>query len=223
MRLGPLMVLGACFALPSAVWADTPAKQWQFQSGTPKQKAGDYLRLMARTGLWVSEFTRTNRACLFQNGGGLAFPGRGGGGGPVVAGLEPADAGTFCPLEDSSEVGASVGGEISFRISRPFHVTWGMNLIYSTPEYGLLKNQMILSMPFGAMVTWPEWELRPIAQATITPMLFITDLNKDYTLGGHLGPAYRLFDKLEVSVLVGYETSDSARPWQGHLGFHPIP
>lgn len=177
-------------------------------------------------GVWAGNYERPSRACkpLFTTG--FEFPE------PVLVRSdslrkkqvddEPADF-TGCYTEDSDEIGISAGGELTFRVVGPLHFTAGVYFVYTFPNRDYeLKNQVIIPLQFGVLLTWPEWSFRPIVAAEVTPLLYITDDSRDYALGGKGGFAWRVSGFGDILATVGHHRSETLIGWQVQIGLLPL-
>lgn len=217
-------------ALSGAAVASSPAlaqaEEWIYQDDDIDARALAIVRFSGHVDLWVSTFERPPRAC---DAGSIGFSPRV----PMRAvralrttQLFPPGTGTlggFCSSSASDEIGIGAGVEVAFRIASPLYVTAGVDAVYTTPESPQLKNQAILSAPFGVLLTNYAWSLRPIAHAKIMPILYLTDDARDYTLGFDLGFAARILDWGDASFTVGYKTAETITSWQIELALHPLP
>ncbi|MBK6687101.1 MAG: hypothetical protein IPG45_21715 [Deltaproteobacteria bacterium] len=196
-------------------------KYWTWDTGQLDDQADRPFRFSARTGLWFATFDRPERACDLTS----ALPGFG-----ILelksgAALRPAqDDQVFsaCNANNSDEVGVTTGAEATFRILGPLHFSAGLDVVYTAPESFGIKNQLIFAVPFALTFTWYPWAFRPYAQLKITPIIYITDDNRDYTLGAGGGAAYRLGHFGDLSFGVGYHTAETASIWMLELQLHPI-
>jgi hypothetical protein len=205
--------------MPSIASAE---KYWTWSTGEVEDAAYTRLRFAARTSIWVANFDRPERACepfgLFPD-----FPAFGSNG-LRAAQLEPEPEEQFsaCGANDSDEIGVSTGGEFTFRVIGPLHVSGGLDIVYTAPDGFGIKNQVIIAIPFSVTLTWYPWALRPYVQASITPLIYITDDARDYTLGAGAGLAYRLGAFADLSFGVGHHSADTADVWMLQLQLHPI-
>lgn len=205
--LAGLVVAVACLS-PGAAHAG----DWVHKPPGADEKAFQDWRWSASTGLWIGTYSRLQSACA----------------GNTTFGLRPAAlrAAQFipfgCPYDASEEVGMSAAADVSYRVFSPLHLTLGLELLYTQPAYDAVRNQVGISLPFGLLVTWYEWALRPIVHFTITPMILLPDGKKDYTLGGNLGLAYRILEFGDVSLTVGRHWSGTVDPWIIRIGLHPL-
>jgi hypothetical protein len=201
-----LMLLVALAAQP---------KSWIWESEEASEQESKLFRFSPRLNFWVANFDRPPRACRTTNVGlpeerfalraeQFQFP----------------DA--FCPSEDSDEFAFGSGLEISFRTWGPFYITAGIDFVYTAPQSSSIKNQLVLALPFGLTITWYEWAFRPIASFAITPVLYVTDDSRDFTVGGNGGVAYRILDFGSISLTAGYLWAETMTAVQVQLGLHPI-
>lgn len=177
------------------------AKDWVFKTGSVEERTLRRVRYNARASLWVANYDRPSRACV-----------------PSAPGFPS----LFCPSDNSDEVGMGLGFEVQFRTWGPIYVTTGMDFVFSDPSSQALKKQFIIAAPFGVLVTWYDWVVRPILHATITPVLLITDDLRDFTLGGNGGIAVRLGNFGSLSLTAGYQWSEPVKPVQIQLAVHPL-
>ena len=201
MRRPAFQRLSVLFALIWSIWAHTgpaEARPWRYRSSPLDERFDQRFRFNGRLGVWIANFNRSTDACL-------AF--------------EPSG---FCPTDSSDEIAVTASGEASYRIITPLHLTVGLVLAYSAPEMARFESQVVAGVPFGLTVTWHRWPVRPILRAQIMPVLFITDGNRDYTLGGGGGVAVRLGGFGDLSVTVGHHRSMSLKHTAIELGVHPF-
>ena len=189
-------------------------KSWIPESDEVSEREGKLFRFSPRLNFWKAKFDRPPRACKAADG-------------PIFfnrAGLRAQQGGfsPFCPSEDSDELAFGSGVEIAFRALYFIYLTAGVDFVYTAPEFNTIKNQLILALPFGVMFTWYEWVVRPIAHFEITPMLYVTDDSRDYTLGGNGGIAYRILDFGSISLTAGYLWAETMSAVQVQIGVHPI-
>lgn len=194
------------------------ADDWIWESGDPDDAAGRRVRFALNLNLWVSTYNRPPSACRptfgFEDEGGFL----------TRRALRTAQVPgfSFCNNENSQEIGAGPGIDVQFRAFGPFYVTVGLDVFYTEPDGFAIQNQWVVAVPFGIRVTWPHWTLRPIAEALITPVLYLTDDGRDYTLGGRGGVAYRLGAFGDLSLLIGYQTAETLDNVSITLGLQPI-
>lgn len=212
MRWGFLLVV---LAAPLPAQAE---KYWTWETGQVEDAADKPFRFSARAGLWFATFDRPERACE-PSAFGFGFP--------TTFELKSAQADdppgfSLCAADNSSEVGVTTGAEATFRIIGPVHFSAGLDVVYTAPDNFGIKNQLIVAVPFSLTFTWYPWSLRPYAQVSITPVIYLTDDNRDYTLGGGGGLAYRLGSFADLSFGVGYHTAETASIWAVEFQLHPI-
>ena len=208
------------WAAVASLWpAAAQAGDWVYQRPEARERAFQRWRWSASTGIWVGTYDRPQRAC---------DPSRVFGGESVrIAGLRQGlrvaqVPGFGCPFDRSDEVGLSAGADVAFRVASPLYATMGLDLVYTEPDSQLLQNQVMVAMPFGILVTWYEWVVRPILHLTLTPMVFITDGNRDFTAGGDLGLGYRILDFGDVALTVGRHWSTTVDHWTVRVAVHPM-
>lgn len=218
MRASALSALAAVLMAPALAQAGS----WAYEAPDPGVQADQRWRYSARAGLWIGTFDRPQRACDPTR----LFPAGGGGGILLLRrGLRPAQTdgfGGFCPHEFSDEVGITAGVDVSYEAIAPLHFTLGLDLVYTEPQARILKNQVVVAVPFGVLLTWYEWFLRPIVHLTITPVVFITDLERDFTMGFNAGLAYRVPELFDISLVAGRSWSSAVDHWSMLLAFHPL-
>lgn len=188
------------------------AGEWVYESEDADVRAGARLRFSSRFSFWIGTFHRPPRAC------GFAIPGVAG-----TPGFYTAQAGLVGCAADSDEVALGPGVEAAFRVAGPFYLTAGIDFLYSAPESSSIDSQLVIPVGFGALFTWYPWALRPIARAHITPILYLGDDARDYTVGIDGGFAGRILDWGDLSVMLGYQTAETVESWQIQIGLHPIP
>ena len=154
------------------------------------------LRLAPHIGMWVGEFDRTQRGCR-----------------PPEPDFELPEATfqSFCSTEDSPEVGLSGGLSAVYRVLGPVHLTVGLDVAFTVPEYEWLEGQVIFSVPIAVGLTHHEWSIRPIADFVLLPYVSLPDLRRGFSYGGQLGMAARIPDLAEIQLLIGYHVSSD---WQ---------
>jgi hypothetical protein len=188
-----LVLLAALTAQPES---------WIWESAEASERESKVFRFSPRLNFWKANFDRPPRACradiLFQ------FPQ------------------AFCNPESSDELGFGSGVEFSFRTWGPFYVTAGIDFLYTAPSTSSIKNQLVFALPFGLTITWYEWAFRPIAHFDITPVLYVTDDSRDFTVGGSGGVAYRILDFGSISLTGGYLWAETMTAVQVQIGVHPI-
>lgn len=214
MRSAPLVLLATFVATPVL------ASDWVYESGDPDDAAGRRVRFALNLNIWRSQYNRPPTACRPTTGFGeedVAFL-------RSRRPLRPAQfpGFSFCNNEQSTETGAGPGIDVQFRAFGPMYITVGLDIFYTEPDSFAIKNQWVVAVPFGLRFTWPHWTLRPIAEAIITPVLYLTDDGRDYTLGGRGGLAYRLGALGDLSLLIGYQTAETLDNVSITLGLQPI-
>jgi hypothetical protein len=205
-------------AIPTVAFAE----DWRWESGKIEDKATSIVRFQTRLDLWVSTYNRPERACETSPFEDTDIATR-------LARLRPQQEepppppGFFgCIASNSSEIGFGAGTEVSFRVISPLHVTVGIDLLYTDPSSSDIKNQIVIAVPFGILLTSYAWVLRPILQPTITPVLYVTDDARDYTLGVDFGGAWRIADWGDLSLIVGYKGAETVKSWNVQVALHPI-
>lgn len=183
------------------------AGDWSYADPDPDVRATQTWHYSARTGVWIGTYDRPQRACAS-----VLRPGQ----------FSSVDDIFSCPHRESDEVGLSAGVDVSYHAAGPLHFTMGIDLVYSDPEVVTLSNQVVLSVPFGALLTWYGWFLRPILHLTVSPTVFITDLDRDFTMGFDAGLAYRVPGLFDVSLTAGRAWSSHVDRWSVLLAFHPL-
>lgn len=176
------------------------AEQWWTQEEADEEFV-PRLRLAPHIGMWVGEFDRTQRACR-PNLPDFGFD-------PTVEGGVP-DGATFqgfCATDDSAEVGLSGGLSAVYRVLGPVHLTVGIDVAFTFPEYEWLEGQVIFSVPIAVGLTQDEWSIRPIADFVLLPYVSLPDLRRGFSYGGQGGIAARIPDLAEVQFLIGYHAS----------------
>lgn len=151
-------------------------------------------RLSFHTELWFGTFERANSIC------------------PPFFG--------FCPADRSSEIAFGPTAEVGFHVVGPAYLTLGLEAVYTKANDGL-PNQFIVGVPFGLLLTWAPWKLRPFAQFRLRPLLMISDGRRDFTLGGQLGLAYEIGDFPALVFAVGHHRAAKAKIWAITLGIQP--
>lgn len=215
MRCAAVVLFATLVASPAFAEGD-----WVYESGDPDDAAGRRVRFALNINIWRGTFNRPPSACRpttgFEDGEDIGFA--------ASRALRPAQFPpfAFCNNERASETAAGPGIDVQFRAFGPLYVTVGLDLFYTEPDSFALTNQWVIAVPFGLRLTWPHWTLRPIAEALITPVLYVTDDGRDYTLGGRGGLAYRLGSFGDLSLLVGYQTAETLDNVSITLGLQPI-
>lgn len=201
MIRGPLLV-----ALMAATEATRPfpaeAEPSRFVRITPQRSRGR-LALEGHVSLASIEFDRPERACRGST------PGSEG-------------DGSFCPSEGSHEMAVGFGGTLALEIEGPLHLTWGLNVGFTDPQFDQLEPQTMITMPFGILLTWTEWRLRPVLEGLATPFVLLPDGVKSVMLGGRIGAAVRV-DDVDLALTAGYATADALRPIDLRLSIVHIP
>lgn len=207
------------------------AEDWRWDSGKIEDKAASIVRFQTRFDIWVATYDRPDRACKVFNFDDVGIPPpdlAGSRGGLRRGGLRPAQGVEFpeeffgCNSSNSDEVGYGAGTEVSFRVISPLHFTVGIDLIYTDPSSDLIKNQIVIAIPFGILLTSYEWTFRPILQPTLTPILYLTDDARDYTFGIDFGGAWRVADWADLSAVIGYKGSETVTTWNFQVALHPM-
>jgi hypothetical protein len=208
----------------ACLWpAAARAGDWVYTPPEADEQAFQRWRWAAATGVWIGTYTRPQRACREVRATSFELEARGLARRPLRAAQAPFPFPFFdCPFEASEEVGISAAASVAYRTFAPVYLTLGLELVYTQPSYSTLKNQVVVALPFGILVTWYEWKIRPIAQLSITPMAFLPDGGRDFTLGGELGLAYRVLTLGDVALTVGHHWSDTVSPWTVRLALHPL-
>ena len=188
---------------------------------TPEpERAIPRIRLSPRLSFWAGSFERPARACKdtgFPTS--LASPTA-----PDLGGLGRAlTPGFVCNTSGSGEIGIGAAAEIAFGITGPLFITAALEVLYTFPnrDYSL-KNQLILPLAIGVLLTWPAWRFRPILAAKITPLLYLTDDTRDFAVGGEGGFALRLSDWGDIAFTLGKHNGDSIDAWQVQLAAYPL-
>jgi hypothetical protein len=188
--------------LASAALAASPARAgyWSYESEAVEERALARVRFSTHAELWAANFNRPMRACSAFDG--FIVP---------------------CNASSSDEIGVGSGIEAAFRMVAPLYVTTGFDFVYTTPSRNGVKNQVVIAAPFSLLLTFYEWSVRPILRGTITPIVYLTDDARDYTLGGDAGFGWRVLDSCDLSITLGYKTASTVRSWQIEIGFHLVP
>jgi hypothetical protein len=207
LRALPFLLL----ALPAPALAQPKSWIWEDEDAGARDE-DELFRFSPRLNFWKGNFDRPPRACktVIPEAGRFALR------------SAQIDFPTFCPSEDSNEYAFGSGVEIAFRALWFIYLTAGIDFVYTAPEFSSIKNQLIIALPFGVMFTYYEWVIRPIAHFEITPVLYITDDSRDYTLGGNAGVAYRILDFGSISLTGGYLWAETMTAIQVQIGIHPI-
>lgn len=210
----PTLLAGALLALIVGLPGAARAGSWTYTEPGSASRAEARWHYSARAGVWIGTYDRPQRACdpnrLIQDVGG----------GGVIAQFPP--FGGFCPHDASDEVAVTAGIDVAFRLFAPLYVTVGLDLAYTDPSAQILRNQVIAALPMSVLITWYDWLVRPILQAQIIPMVFLTDVNRDFTMGFSGGLAVRLGGAGDLAFTVGRGWSESLDFWQAQLAFHPF-
>jgi hypothetical protein len=201
------------FALPAQAIAQP--KSWIWESEDASEREAKLFRFSPRLNFWSGNFDRPPRACKTVAIPRIAEP-------RALRSTQIDFPDPFCPSEDSDELAFGSGVEIAFRTIPFIYLTAGIDFVYTAPEFDAVKNQLIIALPFGIMFTYYEWAFRPIAHFEITPVLYVTDDSRDYTLGGNGGVAYRILDFGSISVTAGYLWAETMTAIQVQIGVHPI-
>lgn len=204
------------------LWVTTPAaaeEYWSYETGDADDAAGARVRFALNVNIWSSTYDRPSSACQPVFGPEIQFD-QALRRQPLRVAQQPSFS--FCNHESSGEVGAGPGIGVQFRAFGPLYLTASFDLFYTEPSDFAVKNQWVVAVPFGIRLTWPHWFVRPIAEALITPVLYLTDDARDYTLGGRGGLAVRVGSAGDLSLLVGYQTAETLSNVSVTLGFQPI-
>lgn len=205
-----LVGTAALLAGPRSAIAEQ-ARYWR----TERPDRPGQLTLGAHTSFAVIGFSRPERACIQGTAARLRAWGS----------LRPAqDEGPepFCPAADSTEAAFSLGLTLGFRVAGPFHLSWGIDVGYTDPQFEVLSPQTVITMPFGLLLTWTEWPVRPIAEALAIPFVLIPDGVKDVMFGGRVGVAFPIGD-VDLGLTLGYAHDDALRPWDFRIGLLHLP
>lgn len=192
-----LLVVGALGAGPAR--ADEPRR---FERVRAASADVGRVALEGFTSLSFVDFERPDRACGRVPGRPNQLPGG-------------------CP-GTSSEVTFTVGGSLAVRAFGPVHLTWGLGVGYTDPQFDVLAPQTVVTMPFGVLFTWPRWTVRPLLEATLTPFVLLPDGVKNVMAGGRAGVAFRA-GEVDVGVTLGASTSDAFRPVEVRLVLLHVP
>jgi hypothetical protein len=206
------LALAAALSVGSAARAD----DWVWDDRdptTPPTRNHTQLRVHARTGLWLGTFDRTLAGCrAIPTVIGIAPR-------PGVAFLRTSQIGGFCDTEASFELGLGVGAEVAFRAIGPLHFTAAAYFLYTFPDRDFeLTNQIVVPLPLGVRLTMPEWAVRPVVSAQVTPILFLSDGAKDYTFGLGGGLEWPLYGENDMSFTMSYETRERLELWRFEVG-----
>lgn len=210
----------AGLALVAAVLAGRTARadDWVWDDrdpDTPPTRSRTQLRVHARTGLWLGTFDRTLAGCrAIPDGIGIGIAPQ-----PGVDFLRASQIGAFCDTEASFELGLGVGAEVAFRAIGPLHFTAAAYFLYTFPDRDFeLTNQIVVPLPLGVRLTMPEWAVRPVVSAQVTPILFLSDGAKDYTFGVGGGLEWPLYGENDMSFTMSYETRERLELWRFEVG-----
>lgn len=190
------------------------SKSWIYESEDTSEQELKLFRFSPRLNLWIANFDRPPRACRLTS-----VPTRGR---RELRAQQFQQEDAFCPAENSDEIAIGSGVELGFRAIGPIYLTAGIDFVYTAPSSNAVKNQLVLALPFGVMLTWYEWTFRPILHFEVTPVLYVTDDSRDYTLGGNGGIAYRILSFGSISLTGGYLWAETMSAVQIQLGVHPI-
>lgn len=211
--------LAATFAASSA-----HAGWWVYD---PDPTTGDpelpRVRFGPHLGFWTGVFDRPARACKdvgFFGEPGFDFdlpqPE------PRAGQVQP-EPSFGCGSDNSDEIAVTGGVTATFRAIGPIHLSLGLELAYTFPNRDfVLKNQLIAALPIGLGLTFPEWTVRPIAQATITPLLYVTDDARDYALGFELGLALRVPGWGDLVLTGAYNDAETMEGGAFRLALYPL-
>lgn len=188
----------------SPAYADEP---FGYVKVTPERSKGRFT-VDAHTSFSFIRFKRPDRAC------GLTTVN------PDEEAQDPQDL--SCPAADSNELAVGFGFGVAFEVREPFQLRWGLDITFTDPEFDILEPQTMITMPFGIIVTWNEWALRPIIEGTATPFALLPDGVKSVMFGGRVGGAVRLGD-IDLALTLGYSTADELSPWEIRLAVLHIP
>lgn len=184
----------AMVGLASSASASAAEPHWSYKSEAPSERSSSRFSLAPRISIWNADFKRPGGQCA-----------RG-----------------FCQDGFSSEWVAGLGLEVAFQLMGPFHVTAALDFLYSEPNSFGIQNQVIINVPVSILITFPEWIVRPIAQAQLTPILYVTDDSRDYTLGANGGAAVRIARLGSVFATFGYHVSETLKAFEFQVGLQPI-
>jgi hypothetical protein len=202
------VVLACAVTAPSIARAE----DWVHESDDVDDRASAQVRFASRFDVWIATFDRPARACDTSGAPRVAPP-------PGVGGFgAPSCSGGY-----SDELGFGAGVTVAFRLFDPLYVTAGLDLVYTTPDDASYKNQIVVPVPLGLLVTYHPWMFRPVLHFTITPMLYVTDDARDYTLGTDLGFAWRVLDWGDLGFTIGYRSASTVDLVQLELALHPAP
>ena len=191
-------ILSAASVILTAV-PEVEAEPSRFVRLTPERSRGR-LAIEGHVNVATIEFDRPERACRGTTG----------------------DEPSFCPAEGSLEVGVGFGASLALQIRGPLHLSWGLNVAFTDPQFDQLEPQTMITMPFGVLLTWTEWSVRPVLEGLASPFVLLPDGVKSVMLGGRLGAAVRV-DQVDLALTVGYATADALRPVDLRLSVVHIP
>jgi hypothetical protein len=203
----------------AAVMVERPARAdwWSYQADDRESQATAAIRFSGHMSIWAANFNRPSRACSVGFGiGGLSMQGR------LRSNLRAEQGFLGCNSANSSETAIGTGPGVMFRVVEPIHLTADLEIAYTFPARDYeLKNQIIIPLAIGLVITWPSWPVRPILSAKVTPLLYITDDSRDYALGGELGAAFRLPAWGDLAFTVGYHEANTMHAWMVLLAIYP--
>lgn len=127
-----------------------------------------------------------------------------------------------CGPARSDEVFVGFGLGMGFEVFEPVFLTWGLDVAQTEPSSYFGEPQTYISMPFGIQVTWSRWTLRPIAEAVLTPFVFIPDGTRGVTAGARLGGAVRIGD-LDLALTFGLHHAAEAELLDGRISLLHLP
>ncbi|MCK6547927.1 hypothetical protein L6R52_18895 [Myxococcota bacterium] len=214
--MGPRAVYTILTALVASAPSTARAEDWVWESDDADVRASANVRFSSRFDVWFATFDRPARACDPDATPVIAPPFAGG---PI--GSRETTGGCSGGLSD--ELGFGTGVTVAFRLFDPLYVTAGLDVVYTTPDDGRYKNQIVVPVPFGLLVTYHPWMFRPVLHLTITPMLYVTDDARDYTLGTDVGFAWRVLDWGDLSLTAGYRSATTVDLVQLEVALHPAP
>ena len=206
------------------IWPATAQAGWWIHDGSDDgEPATERVRFTSQVSFWTGTFDRPSRACE-PFGFGIPVPTVP----PVFANaLRAEQLGPLtspCPSDNSFEIGVGASVGVTFRVFGPVHLSTGLQLVYTFPNFDyMLKNQVIVLIEFSVLITWPEWNFRPILSAEVTPLLYLSDDARDYALGGTAGFAWRIagVDWGDLTFTVSHHRADSLIGWQVRAGLSP--
>jgi hypothetical protein len=173
------------------------------------------LTLAGRASLSIVNFSRPDRACR-----GVSPP-------PAsarrrLAATQAPGPTPFCPAESSDEVAVGFGLGLGFHVLGPLHLTWGADVAFTDPQVDVLAPQTMVTMPFGVLLTWREWPVRPLLEGTAVPFVLVPDGVKNVMFGGRAGIAVRIRE-VDLAVSLGYASADALRPWEVRVSVLHVP